>query len=137
MGSESFAIEMRVRDYECDIQGIVNNSVYQNYLEHCRHEHLRDHNLDFAALSANNINLVVTRVEIDYLSPLRSGDDFIVTSHAKRISKIRYAFEQQIIDKKDQRPIVNAKVMWTAINERGRPIYTKEITPLFEQLAEI
>ena len=31
---KSFEIEMQVRDYECDIQGIVNNAVYQNYLEH-------------------------------------------------------------------------------------------------------
>ncbi|NLI24182.1 MAG: acyl-CoA thioesterase, partial [Bacteroidales bacterium] len=29
-----FELEMEVRDYECDIQGIVNNAVYMNYLEH-------------------------------------------------------------------------------------------------------
>ena len=28
-----FEVVMTVRDYECDIQGIVNNAVYQNYLE--------------------------------------------------------------------------------------------------------
>ena len=28
-----YEMEMMVRDYECDMQGIVNNAVYQNYLE--------------------------------------------------------------------------------------------------------
>jgi acyl-CoA thioesterase FadM len=36
-----FRLDFEVRDYECDLQGIVNNAVYQNYLEHTRHEFLK------------------------------------------------------------------------------------------------
>ena len=32
-----FELEMEVRDYECDLQGIVNNANYQHYTEHTRH----------------------------------------------------------------------------------------------------
>ena len=32
-----FETEMEVRDYECDIQGIVNNANYLHYTEHTRH----------------------------------------------------------------------------------------------------
>ena len=27
-----FSLEMKVRDYECDLQGIVNNANYQHYI---------------------------------------------------------------------------------------------------------
>ena len=36
-----FETEMEVRDYECDIQGIVNNANYLHYTEHTRHLYLQ------------------------------------------------------------------------------------------------
>ena len=33
-----FQLEMMVRDYECDIQGIVNNANYLHFMEHTRHQ---------------------------------------------------------------------------------------------------
>ena len=59
-----FSIEIEVRDYELDLQGILNNSVYQNYLEHCRHRYLKEIGLDFAALHAEGIDPVVSKIEI-------------------------------------------------------------------------
>ena len=31
-----FSIDLKVRDYECDLQGVVNNANYQHYMEHTR-----------------------------------------------------------------------------------------------------
>ena len=33
-----YKLEMKTRDYECDIQGVVNNANYIHYLEATRHE---------------------------------------------------------------------------------------------------
>lgn len=71
-----FTCQMAVRDYECDMQGVVNNAVYLHYLEHARHEFLKSLGLDFASLTADGIIVVVVRAEIDYLQSLRSGDLF-------------------------------------------------------------
>jgi acyl-CoA thioester hydrolase len=87
---------MSVRDYECDMQGIVNNSVYQNYLEHARHEYLRSIGIDFKMYAEKRINLVVIRIELDYKHPLTSGDKFLVTVDIKKESRIKFAFFQDI-----------------------------------------
>ena len=42
-----FELEMQVRDYECDMEGIVNNAIYQHYLEHTRHEFLASSGISF------------------------------------------------------------------------------------------
>ena len=55
-----YEMEMRVRDYECDMQGIVNNAVYQNYLEHCRHEFLNEVGLNFEKLCKDKKEIIVS-----------------------------------------------------------------------------
>ena len=121
MEPSGFTLEMAVRDYECDLQGVVNNAVYQNYLEHARHEYLKSINIDFAGLAAQGINLVVTRVEIDYKSPLTSGDRFEVTVRPTRLSPLRIGFQQEICRLPDLKPVVKALVTGTAVNAKGRP----------------
>jgi len=112
---------MSVRDYECDMQGIVNNSVYQNYLEHVRHEYLKRVGIDFADYTRRGLNLVVVRAELDYKSPLQSGDRFVVGLNLWRESQLKFAFYQDIYRMPDMKPVVKAKIIGTALNERGRP----------------
>lgn len=133
MTDYAFRLGFKVRDYECDLQGIVNNSVYQNYLEHTRHEYLLSHQLDFAELARKGINLVVTRIELDYRWPLRSGDHFWVGLNIGRVGKIRGEFIQDIY-RSDDRIILNAKVQWAAVNERGRPFFPDELAALLPRL---
>ena len=116
-----------MRDYECDIQGIVNNSVYQNYLEHTRHEFLKSVNIDFAKLAAEKVNLIVVRVELDYKFPLKSGDKFWVGLNFERVGKIRFAFNQDIYLCDGDKPILCGKIIGTAMNDRGRPMLPKEL----------
>ena len=110
-----------VRDYECDLQGVVNNAVYQNYLEHARHELLRARNVDFAELTAAGIHLIVVRAELDYRKSLKSGDRFCIRSHIQQSSKLRFEFIQDIYRLPDETLIMNARIVGTALNERGRP----------------
>ena len=129
--SYSFTSEMSVRDYECDMQGIVNNSVYQNYIEHVRHEYLKQVGLDFSEYTRQGINLVVVRAELDYKYPLTSGDIFVVGINMHRQSALKFAVYQDIFRLPDHKAVLKAKIIVTALNKRGRPEIPEAFAALF------
>jgi acyl-CoA thioester hydrolase len=122
MPSYQFALPLAVRDYECDYEGIVNNAVYLNYIEHTRHEFLKHQGLRVVDLAHQGLNLVVVRIELDYLWPLRSGDAFVVGVNLERVSRLRFGFFQDLYRTPDRKPILKARVIGTAIDANGRPI---------------
>lgn len=123
-GDFLFRLDFKVRDYECDLQGIVNNSVYQNYLEHARHEYFLSRGLSFAKLVQEGVNPVVTRAELDYKKPLRSGDSFWVGVNLQKKGAARGIFEQQIFRSRDNALVLNGLFTWAAINNEGKPMKT-------------
>ncbi len=127
---QTFNVDMAVRDYECDLQGVVNNAVYQNYTEHARHEFLKSRGLDFAALTASGLHVMVIRAELDYLRSLRSGDAFRVSVQTERVSRLRMAFVQQITLLPEGRPILNARFVVAAVNAQGRPCFPESLERL-------
>jgi acyl-CoA thioester hydrolase len=120
------SIEFAVRDYECDIQGVVNNANYQHYLEHARHEFLISRGISFAQLHEDGLDLIVTKIEIEYKYPLRSRDRFVVTVNVQKEGNIRIVFLQEIYRIPDKKLIIRAKVTGAAI-KNGKPVYPGEI----------
>lgn len=121
-----YALEFDVRDYEVDLQGIVNNANYQHYLEHARHRFLLSRNVDFARLHDEGKDLIVSRVEIDYKSPLRSGDSFVVKLRVVKEGYLRMVFEQAIFRLPDQKLVVKAKVIGVCLLN-GKPVRPEEV----------
>ena len=103
-------IRMKVRDYECDLQGIVNNANYQHYTEHARHELLSSLGVSFADLHERGIDVVVARITLSYKIPLHSGDEFLVRSRVEK-DKMKYIFNQDIIRASDERLSCRAQVV--------------------------
>ncbi len=119
-------LEFRVRDYECDIQGIVNNANYQHYLEDARHDYLISKDIDFIKFHEEGTDLIVVRIEIDYKYPLRSRDRFVVKSNVEREGNIRIIFFQDIYRVEDNKLIVKAKVTAAAV-KNGKPVYPEQV----------
>lgn len=87
---------MKVRDYECDSQGVVNNAIYLHYFEATRHELMELCGLRLRDLTEANIIPVVRNVNINYRNSLRGSEEFICTATAVR-EGVRYYFHQEII----------------------------------------
>ena len=129
-----FTLPLKVRDYECDIQGVVNNAVYQNYLEHTRHEYLLNIGLDFAKMHAEGIDAMVIKIEMEYKYPLRSGDEFYCTINTAREGSLKYIFMQDIYRKIDNKLILKGKVTAACVNaNNGRPCVCPALTEIFDK----
>jgi acyl-CoA thioester hydrolase len=128
MSTEGFIyeLELEVRDYECDLQGVVNNANYQHYLEHARHQFLLSRGISFAELHEKGADLIVTRVEIDYKYPLRSRDRFGIRLRVERDGNVRLVFVHEIYRIPDRKLIVMARVTGI-LAKKGRPVSPAEV----------
>lgn len=111
-----FELEMKVRDYECDLQGVVNNANYQHYLEHARHEFLENAGANFGELHRQGIDAMVARVEIDYKVSLVSGNRFVVKLNIMR-EGAKLVFLEDIYRIPDQKLCAKGRVESICVQE--------------------
>ncbi|GAK35964.1 MAG: acyl-CoA thioesterase [Bacteroides graminisolvens] len=129
MNKYIYELTLKVRDYECDLQGIVNNANYQHYLEHTRHEFLLSAGVSFADLHTQGIDPVVARITISFKTPLKSGDQFVSKLYLKK-EGIKYVFYQDIFRKEDNKIVVKA-VVDTVCVVNGRLTQSEVFDKLF------
>ena len=113
-----FTLEIAVRDYELDSEGIVNNAVYLHYLEHTRHAFVKREGIPFGSLTRSGLVPVVKRLEIEYSTPLVSGDVMLSRLWIER-QGARFIFHQDIY-KKEGGALVVAAVVTIVCMENGR-----------------
>lgn len=118
MGNYIYELEMAVRDYEVDSEGIVNNANYLHYLEHTRHCFCKWAGLSFRQMQEQGMVPVLNRLEIDYKTPLRS-DDIMVSKLWIEMIGARFVFHQAIYNKTTGALAVNALVSCVCL-ENGR-----------------
>lgn len=133
-----FETTMEVRDYECDIEGIVNNANYLHYIEHTRHLFLQSLGVSFAELHRQGDDAVVARMELQYKSPLRCDDRFVSRLNVEK-EGIRYIFHQDIYREGDEKLCFRSKVTLVVLRN-GRIVdseaYAKAFAPFVEETDE-
>ncbi|RLD13101.1 acyl-CoA thioesterase [candidate division KSB1 bacterium] len=122
-----FKTEFKVRTYECDLYGHVNNAVYLNYFEAARVEFLETIDLNLAKLKEIGFLLPIVRIEIDYKRPLFPGDIIEVTAEWVKRGVSSSIFKQNVIKKKTQELAASALVTWVATDLKGKPVPIPEV----------
>lgn len=104
-----FEITMQVRDYECDVQGIVNNANYLHYIEHTRHLFLLQQGVSFVEMHEKGEDFVVARMNLQYKTSLRPDDIFRSCIRIKK-DGVKYVFYQDILRASDNKLCFRAQV---------------------------
>lgn len=128
--------QLRVRHYEMDALGHVNNAVYQNYLEQAAVEHAQI--LGYSLAQCQNLGgvFVMRRIEIDYLRPAIADDILEITTWLQQMKGTRAIRRYEIHRVGDVQPLVRAEAIWVWVDwvtmrPRGIP---QEILRSFESI---
>jgi acyl-CoA thioester hydrolase len=110
---------LKVRSYECDSYGHVNNANYLNYLEFARYEFLKSIGFDYPAAINAGYGVYVARVEIDYKTPAVTDDGLLIKSWPIKKGAVSGIIAQRIL--RGEALIVEARVTWAFVDSRGVP----------------
>lgn len=110
-----FGLVIKVRDYETDSQGIVNNANYLHYLEMTRHAFCEWRGYSFSQMSNDGIVAVMRKIEMEYLRSLHGGELFISYVNVEREGP-RFMFHQSLYSL-DGKLIVKARATIVATHD--------------------
>ena len=110
---------LRVRTYECDSYGHVNNANYLNYLEYGRYEYLRTIGFDFTEATRAGYGIFIARIEIDYKKPAITDDDLVIKTWPVKKGAVSGTVAQEIW--RGEELLISAKVTWAFVDSSGMP----------------
>lgn len=113
-------ITLRVRTYECDAYGHVNNAVYLNYLEYARDLWLADHGLDYQGLVASGSGIFVAEAKLVYQSPALPGEDLTIATLPLDSGAAWVVLGQTVRGPAD-RQVLEAQMKLVWVGPSGRP----------------
>lgn len=117
MSDYIYELAIKVRDYEVDAEGIVNNANYLHYMEHTRHEFCEAAGLSFRRMHELGLDPVVSRIEVRYIKSLGLGDSMVSKLGLRRRGPV-FVFTQDIFTPEGE-PVVKATVEIVSF-ENGR-----------------
>jgi acyl-CoA thioester hydrolase len=110
---------LRVRTYECDSYGHVNNANYLNYLEYARYEFLRSIDFDYPLAIKAGYGVYVARIEIDYKKSAITDDELRIKTWPVKKGAVSGTLGQEIWRGEDL--LITAKVTWAFVDSSGIP----------------
>ncbi len=120
-----FTSKIRVRSYELDSFGHVNNATYLQYLEAARCDHLLQVGLSFNDFHKWGAFPVVTEAHLHYRQPLIADDVIEVRGTFLEWKRSSFAVEYEVV-KQDDTLVLTARMVFVFVNRQGKPIRVPE-----------
>jgi acyl-CoA thioester hydrolase len=109
-----------VRFAELDPYGHVNHAAYITYFEVGRTDALESCGVELVALAVQGIQLVVTRLEVDYRRSAGPGDRLVVETGIVELRRASSRWRQRVT--RDGETLVSAEVTAAVVGGDGRPV---------------
>lgn len=133
---QRFTTHLRVRHYEMDALGHVNNAVYQHYLEQAAIEHSERLGFTFARYRELGGVFVLRKITIDYRRPAVGGDALLISTWVGEMRGPRAIRHYEIHREADGELLVSAEALWAwfdLASQRPRPIPAPLLAAFLEQ----
>ena len=117
-----FERTFRVRHYECDAYGHVNNTHYLRYMQETAFDASAAVGYDLARYAALGQHWLVRETEIEYLSPLRYGDSVRVKTWVEDFRRVRSRRRYELTKVDTGEAVARASTDWVYLNTTtGQP----------------
>lgn len=120
--------QVRVRTYELDSFGHVNNSVYLNYLEEARSEFLGQMGVSFHDFAVHGVQLVIVESHVRYVRAARYGDVIEITGVLRDVKAASFALEYTLTETGSRCLIASAWTRGAFVRaDTGRPTRAPQV----------
>lgn len=117
-----FTAALRVRSYELDSFGHVNNATYLNYLEEARSEYLKALGLSFNDIVPHGVHLVIVESHVRYIRPARYGDEIVVRGRFRDVTAVSLYIDYELVERASGQVIATAWTRGAFVRaDTGRP----------------
>jgi len=113
-------VTFRVRTYECDAYGHVNNAVYMNYLEYARDLYLEHHGLNYQAMVSSGKGIFVAEAKLSYLTPALPGEELSLSTEPHEWGAAWMVLKQELFGP-DGRRVLEALLKLVWVGPGGKP----------------
>ena len=126
-------LPIRIYYEDTDCGGVVYYANYLRYFERGRTEFLREKGILLTDFHDKGILFVVTKVEVEYLSPCRYNDLLLLDTQLTDISRATMTFRHSIKREGSKKELVRGAVVLASVGKDGRPIrIPEELKKMFD-----